>query len=123
MVNDEVFLKLQPYRQQSVNERRNHKLSTKFYGPYRVLEQIGQVAYKLDLPPKAKIHNVFHVSQLKESIGSRHNIQVTLPTVAETGILDPKPVAILERRMVKRGNNPAVMVLVQWENGTAQEAT
>lgn len=56
-------------------------------------------------------------------IGSHKNAQVTLPTTADTGILDPQPVAILERRLVKRGNKPAAMVLVQWENGTAQEAT
>ncbi|KAL8105500.1 hypothetical protein AgCh_029332 [Apium graveolens] len=34
---DEVFLKLQPYRQSTVQAKSNQKLSTKFYGPYKVL--------------------------------------------------------------------------------------
>lgn len=123
LVGDQVYLKLQPYRQQSVNERRNHKLSAKFYGPYTVLEKIGQVAYKLELPSHAKIHNIFHVSQLKKKVGNKTEVQTTLPGIADTGTLNPQPIAILERKLVKRGNNPAVMVLIQWENGSPQEAT
>ncbi|KAL8108559.1 hypothetical protein AgCh_024869 [Apium graveolens] len=122
IVNDLVYLKLQPYRQQSVNERRNHKLSAKFYGPFTVIEKIGQVAYKLDLP-YARIHNIFHVSQLKKKIESNKDIQIALPTVADTGSMDPQPIVVLERKLIKKGNNPVVMVLVQWENGTCQKAT
>ena len=46
-VGDSVFLRLQPYIQVSLARRTNQKLAFKFYGPYKILERIGQVAYKL----------------------------------------------------------------------------
>ncbi|KAK1641653.1 hypothetical protein QYE76_059458 [Lolium multiflorum] len=69
-VGDQVFLRLQPYIQSSVVRRANHKLSFKFFGPYAVLERVGQVAYKLLLPESRRVHPVFHVFRFKSFINA-----------------------------------------------------
>lgn len=61
-VNDWVFMKLQPYIQRSDVTRANQKLAFKYYSPYQILQRIGEVSYKLALPPTSSIHPVLHVS-------------------------------------------------------------
>lgn len=122
-VGDEVFLKLQPYRQGSVVMRKNQKLAAKFYGPYKVQKRIGSVAYQIELHVGSKIHNVFHVSQLKKRIGEGKVVQTDLPGVDDQGELLVEPVVVLDRRLVKKGNDPATMVLIHWKNGSPTEAT
>lgn len=61
-VGDSVYVKLQPYVQTSVATRANHKLSFKYFGPFPIVQRVGKVAYKLQLPDSAVIHPVFHVS-------------------------------------------------------------
>ena len=61
-VGDKVFLKLCPYRQQSLAKRHNEKLAPRFYRPYEVLARVGAVAYNLSLPEGARIPLVLHVS-------------------------------------------------------------
>ena len=46
-------------------ERPCRKLTPVFYGPYRIMEQISPVSYRIQLPVHCKIHDVFHVSRLK----------------------------------------------------------
>ena len=45
--------------------KRNRKLEAKFFGPFRVLHLVGKQAYKLKLPKKWRIHNVFYVLLLE----------------------------------------------------------
>lgn len=64
-VGDWVFLKIRLYRQATIAEKRNEKLSPKFFDPYQVEDRVGKVACRLKLPANATIHPVFHVSLLK----------------------------------------------------------
>jgi hypothetical protein len=49
-VGDLVFLRLQPYRQSSLKQKGAEKLKPRYYGPYRITQKVGQVAYELELP-------------------------------------------------------------------------
>jgi hypothetical protein len=63
---DQVFLRLQPYKQTSLKAEHCQKLAPKFYGPYTVLKHVGQVAYQLALPSQSKLHPSFSCFMLKE---------------------------------------------------------
>ena len=58
---DRVLLSTQNLRFKNIP----NKLRQRFVGPFRVEEKIGKSAYKLGLPDRWKIHDVFHVSLLK----------------------------------------------------------
>jgi hypothetical protein len=65
---DWVWMRLQRCTAMAITTAHS-KLNMKFYGPYKVLKRIGMVAYQLELPPHAKIHDVFHVTLLKKYEG------------------------------------------------------
>ena len=70
-VDDLVYFRFHPYKQtfHKINGAKN--INPRYYGPYKVIQKIGEVAYELELSEGSKIHNVFHVSCIKKDIGQQ----------------------------------------------------
>ncbi|MCH93025.1 hypothetical protein A2U01_0013972 [Trifolium medium] len=94
-VGDQVLVKLRPYRQTSVGGNRNNKLCNRFFGPFKILRQIDEVACELQLPDASRIHPIFHVSKLKPFHG---NDETALPLHEESfeNHLVVHPIAVLD---------------------------
>ena len=118
-----VFLRLQPYKHSSLKVSGAENLKPHFYGPYRVLRRIGEVAYEIELPKNSKIHNVFHVSQLKKALKKHIDPCGELPPLdnEEKLILEPK--IILERRDQRLRNQTIPEYLVKWRNLPREDAS
>ncbi|GJT12307.1 hypothetical protein Tco_0859349 [Tanacetum coccineum] len=82
------------------------------YRQFVVLKRVGKLGYELQLPTQIQIHNLFHVSQLKNFRGTMTNVG-DLPTLNNEGIIEVEPITILERRLAKKDNAATVYVLVQ----------
>ena len=122
-VGDMVYLKMAPYRLAAFGFRGALKLQNKYYGPFLIIQKVGNSAYKLQFPQGVQIHPVFHVSQLKKHIGSKTIPSPMLPMVNVDGTIKTGPTAVLQVRQIPRNNLPVVQWLIQWQNLSEEEAT
>jgi hypothetical protein len=113
-VGDWVYLKLQPYVQMSVAPRSNQKLSYKYFGPYLILQRVGQVAYKVQLPPGSKIHPVIHVSQLKATIPPTAVVSADESLHCISDVVPLVPAAIVQTKLLQLGATAVPHMLVRW---------
>nr|GFC98423.1 putative nucleotidyltransferase, ribonuclease H [Tanacetum cinerariifolium] len=121
---DHVFLKVSPTR----GVRRfgiDGKLSPSFIGPIEILDRVGEVSYRLALPPQlSHVHNVFHVSLLRGyKYHSLHVISYPLDQIRADLSYVKEPEAILDRqdRVMRKKTLPFVKIL--WRNHPEREAT
>lgn len=121
-VGDWVFVKLQPYRQSTLSIFPYHKLTSKYFGPYPIIERVGAIAYKLLLPLEVQIHSTLHISQLKLSYDLPTEI-VHPPILNLASPLCPLPEVVLGRRLIKKGNKVVAQCLVKWKDLDVSQAT
>ncbi|XP_070045036.1 uncharacterized protein [Nicotiana tomentosiformis] len=109
MVGKKVFLRVAPMNG-VMRFGKKGKLSPRNISPFEVLERIGEVAYKLALPPSlSSVHPVFHISMLRKYYGDPSHV-LDFSTVQSDGDLayDVETVAIFDRQIRKlRSNNIA----------------
>jgi len=117
-VDDWVWLRLHQQAATAIKSSQNAKLAPRYYGPFKVIERIGSVAYRLQLSAKARIHNVFHVVFLKKYYGSAPTDIVPLPTVVHGH-------AVLEPGLIVRArlNHGVWEVLVHWLGQSSSDST
>jgi hypothetical protein len=99
------------------------KLAIKYFGPYNVLEQIREAAYKLDLPEGCLVHPVFHVSQLKSFTLDYIHVFQDLPPPPQLDTVELKPEQILEQRLSTKGNTMITQVMIKWSSLPSAMAT
>ncbi|CAN6711839.1 unnamed protein product [Malus baccata var. baccata] len=94
------------------------KLSPMYIGPYMITEQIGEVAYRLELPPKlSKVHDVLHVSMIRDYVS--HPSHVIPPQLLEINsdlTYNEEPVTILDWKDKELRNKTVHLVKVLWKN-------
>lgn len=65
--------------------RHTRKLAPQYYGLFQVIQKIGSVSYKLNLPPTLKIHPIFHVLCLEKKLGDQISHLPTFPPIDNEG--------------------------------------
>ena len=101
------------------------KLSPRYVGPFEILDKVGNVAYRLALPPLlSNVHNVFHVSMLRRYILSpSHVLNYEQLELSQDVSYEEHPVKILDTKEKELRNKRILLVKVLWKNHEVEEAT
>ncbi|GKA08424.1 putative reverse transcriptase domain-containing protein [Tanacetum coccineum] len=123
-VGDRVMLKVSPWKG-VVRFGKRGKLNPRYVGPFKVLERVGDVAYKLELPEElSRVHNMFHVSNLKKCYADEPLV------VSLDGLyIDDKlhfveePVEIKDHEVKRLRQSRVPIVKVRWNSRRGPEFT
>ena len=100
------------------------KLAYRYCGPFEILRRIGEQSYELNLPPRLHVHNIFHVSLLKEYVPDPLHLlndkDIVLVNRKEFQMI---PEQILEVKEIKLRHRTIRDVLVQWKGYPIEDAS
>ncbi|GKC64493.1 hypothetical protein Tco_1097091 [Tanacetum coccineum] len=123
-IRDKVMLKVSPWKG-VVHFGKRGKLNPRYVGPFKVLEKVGEVAYKLELPEElSRVYNTFHVSNLK-NCHADEPLAVPLDELYFDDKLQfvEEPVKITEREVKRLKQSRIPLVKVRWNSMRGPEFT
>ena len=123
-VGDLMFLKVSPMKG-VMRFGKKGKLAPKYIGPFEIRARVGEVAYRLVLPPElSRIHPVFHVSMLRKYIADpSHVLQPQAVELTEDLTYEEFPVVIVDRQVRQLRTKDIPMVKVLWSNHIVENCT
>ncbi|XP_021979752.1 uncharacterized protein LOC110875865 [Helianthus annuus] len=123
-VGDKVMLKVSPWKG-VIRFRKRGKLNSRLIGPFRIIERVGKVAYRLELPEELSgIHSTFHVSHLRKCLADE-TAYIPQDDIEVDNSLNyvVKPVSILDRKVRSLRNKEIDQVKVKWEHRKGSDTT
>ena len=119
-----MFLKVSPMKG-IIRFGKKGKLAPRYVGPYQIVERIGSVAYKLDLPQEmSQVHPVFHISMLRKYVPDPSRIiQPQVVDVSEELTYEERPVQIVDTQIRQLRTKRIPMVKVLWRSQSVEECT